>query len=235
MKLSRRLTTLFTAFVALGLGIAVFPSGAAAQTGGWFVIRADYGFRAQRKDVTGIVKDLVARGGVNGYLAVNNQTMGGDPAPGADKILRIFVANDQGQNQEFDYREGSFAPANMFAVMHANRDDRMDRGDRDDRNDAGDRDDHQDNGDRFAVGRDRADWNRVSIVMAFWGAQGRMVSVTDLLQHMVRNGALTVVANNSSMGMDPAPGAGKILIVVYQYRGQEQAAAASEGHMLSLP
>jgi hypothetical protein len=37
------------------------------------------------------------------------------------------------------------------------------------------------------------------------------------------------------MGGDPAPGGNKLLIVVYQYHGKEQAMAASEGHMLSLP
>jgi hypothetical protein len=197
---------------------------AEAQNGGWMVVRAEYGFRAQRADVSGIVKDLVSRGGMNGFIAVNNQMMGGDPAPGADKTLKIFARNGQGRDQEFDYREGALVPANMFFAARG--------GDRDDH---ADRDDHHDDGNHFAGGRDRDDWNKVNIEQAFWGAQGRMVPVTDLLQHMVRDGTLTVVANNASMGVDPAPGAGKILIVVYQYHGKEQAAAASEGHMLTLP
>lgn len=224
MTISRRLVTFLFAAVCLAASVAMLGVRAEAQNGGWMLVRAEYGFRAQHADVSGIVKDLVSRGGVNGFIAVNNQMMGGDPAPGADKTLRIFARNGQGQDQEFDYREGAFVPANMFFAARG--------GDRDDH--AG-RDDHHDDGNHFAGGRDRDDSNRVSIEQAFWGAQGRMVPVTDLLQHMVRNGALTVVANNASMGVDPAPGAGKILIVVYQVHGKEQAAAASEGHMLTLP
>jgi DnaJ-like protein C11, C-terminal len=233
MTLFRRFVTVFAAAASLAMAAAMFSSGASAQTGNWLVIRADYGFRAQRKDVTGIVKDLISRGGVNGWVVVNNQMMGGDPAPGADKVLRIYARNGSGQDQEFDYAEGRLVPANMFFARsadrdnHADHDDHADRGDRDDRDDHGGRD-------QFAGGHDR-DWNQVNIQLAFWGAQGRMANVTDTLQHMVRNGALTVVANNASIGMDPAPGANKLLIVVYQYHGQQQAAAASEGHMLSLP
>lgn len=224
MKISLRLATSLLMAMCVTAAVAVLAVRTNAQNGGWMVVRAEYGFRAQHTDVTGVVKDLVSHGGVNGFIAVNNQMMGGDPAPGADKTLRIFARNGQGQDQEFDYREGAFVPANMFFAARG--------GDRDDH---ADRDDHHDDGDHFAGGPDRGDRNRVNIEEAFWGAQGRMVPVTDLLQHMVRNGALTVVANNASMGVDPAPGAGKILIVVYQVDGKEQAAAASEGHMLTLP
>ncbi len=234
MNFFRRFVTVFVAATSLAIAAAMFASGASAQTGSWLVMRADYGFRAQRKDVTGIVKDLIAQGGVNGFLAVNNKMMGGDPAPGADKVLRIYARNSAGQQQEFDYAEGRLVPANMFFVRIADRDSHVDH---DDHADRGDRDDRDDRGshDQFNGGPSRGDWNRVNIQLAYWGAQGRMANVTDTLQHMVRNGALAVVANNASMGLDPAPGAGKILIVVYQYHGQQQAAAASEGHMLALP
>lgn len=239
MNSFRRFVKVFVAAASLAIAAAVFASAASAQTGTWLVMRADYGFRAQRKDVTGIVKDLISRGGINGWVAVNNQMMGGDPAPGADKVLRIYARNGAGQDQEFDYAEGRLVPANMFFARVADRNDHADRddhADHDDHADRGDRDDRDDHGgrDQFAGGHDR-DWNRVNIQLAFWGAQGRMANVTDMLQHMVRNGALTVVANNASMGLDPAPGAGKLLIIVYQYHGQQQAAAASEGHMLALP
>ena len=231
MNFFRRVVIVFVAAASLAVAAAMFASAASAQSGNWLVMRADYGFRAQRKDVTGIVKDLISRGGVNGWVVVNNQMMGGDPAPGADKVLRIYARNGAGQDQEFDYAEGRLVPANMFFARIADRDDHANH---DDHADRGDRDDRDNHGDQFAGAHDR-DWNQVNIQLAFWGAQGRMANVTDMLQHMVRNGALTVVANNGSMGMDPAPGANKLLIVVYQYHGQQQAAAASEGHMLSLP
>src|SRR5205823_12205906 len=59
-----------------------------SQEEGWQIQRGDYGFKNQRSDVTDILKDLIERGGVNGRVAVNNQTMGGDPAVGKDKSLR---------------------------------------------------------------------------------------------------------------------------------------------------
>ena len=239
MNFFRRFMTVLVTAGSLAIAAAIFSTAASAQTGSWLVMRADYGFRAQRKDVTGIVKDLISRGGVNGWVVVNNQMMGGDPAPGADKVLRIYAKNGAGQDQEFDYAEGRLVPANMFLARVAERDAHADRDDHathDDHADRGDRDNRDDHGgrDQFAGGRDR-DWKRVDIQLAFWGAQGRMANVTDTLQHMVRSGALTVLANNASMGLDPAPGAGKLLIVIYQYHGQQQAAAASEGHMLALP
>jgi len=40
------------------------------------------------------VQDLISRGGVNGRIAVNNQTMGGDPAVGANKMLIVIYRYD---------------------------------------------------------------------------------------------------------------------------------------------
>ncbi|MGA8871019.1 MAG: DUF3395 domain-containing protein [Candidatus Acidiferrales bacterium] len=62
-----------------------------------------------------------------------------------------------------------------------------------------------------------------------------MANVTDLLRSMVRDGGLTLDVNNRSLGGDPAPGADKVLIVVYRFRGQEQATAVGEGHRLDIP
>lgn len=216
--------TLVAAGLSLLLAVVLLAMSASAQEGGWLVVRADYGFRNQRTDVTRLFRDLITHGGVNGRIAVNNQTMGGDPVPGADKVLRVFATDGRGQQREFDYGEGGFVPADMFVVMRA--DDRSPRyggGDRDDRNRPDD------------WGGNRGDRNGLTILRAFYGVQGKMVDVTGRVQGMVHNGTLAVASNNPSMGMDPVPGADKILIVFYQYHGQEQAAAASEGHWLSLP
>lgn len=222
MKRSNRLAACLTA-VSVLFALAFLTSSVSGQDGAWLFVRADYGFRNQRADVTGLVRDLILHGGVHGQISVNNQTMGGDPFPGADKVLRIFARDAHNQDREFDYVEGAFVPAGLFAVPQPP--------DRDDRTDRDDRDDHGRGGDD----RDHGDWNRLTIVNGFYGVQGRMVSVTDRLQGMVRNGQLSVVANNASMGGDPAPGGNKLLIVVYQYHGQQQAMAASEGHLLALP
>jgi len=117
----RRVTVCF-AVSFLVLAAATVASRASGQGQQWQVMRADYGFREQRADVTQLVHALVAHGGVNGHITVNNQTMGGDPAPGADKSLRIFARDDRGKEREFDFAEGSFVMANMFFVRDDDRD-----------------------------------------------------------------------------------------------------------------
>jgi hypothetical protein len=185
----------------------------------WRIMRAQYGWRDRQTDVTDLVGDLIGRGGVNERVWVNNQTMGGDPAVSRDKTLRIIARNQQNQEREFLYREGTAMDVGMFAVRRDEFDDRP-RGDnrRDDRHD------------------DPRDERRgVVILRAYWGVQGRTANVTELLHTMQRENGLQVMANNRSLGVDPAPGADKVLIVIYRVQGQETAAAVREGNSLTIP
>ena len=225
MKFSNRHAVWIIGVVILAVGAAIFSAGVRAQEEGWQILRADYGFRNQRSDVSDILKDLVGRGGVNGRVAVNNQTMGGDPAVGKDKSLRIFAKNRRNEQREFNYNEGGFVEVRMFAVRRDDRDDRRaNYGDRD-------RDDR-----RASYGdRDRDDWNSLKIIRAYYGVQGRTVNVSDILRSRVRDGVLSFVVTNSALGGDPAIGADKILIVVYRYQGNESATAVREGYTLTIP
>ena len=214
-------------------GVTLFTATVAAQDEGWRITRADYGFKTQRIEVTDILRDLVSRGGVNGRVAINNQTMGGDPAVGRDKSLRIFAKNRRNEEREFDVNEGGFVDARFFAVREEDRDDHAPARDDHPREDSdrGDRprDDHdRDRGDRGEA-RD------LVIIRGFYDVQGRTVNVTEQLRGMVRDGALVVWVNNQSFGGDPAIGADKVLIVVYSSRGQEQATAVREGARLVIP
>src|ERR1700730_6878374 len=94
----------------------------------WRIMRAQYGWRDRQTDVTDLVGDLIGRGGVNERVWVNNQTMGGDPAVSRDKTLRIIARNQQNQEREFLYREGTAMDVGMFAVRRDEFDDRP-RGD----------------------------------------------------------------------------------------------------------
>jgi hypothetical protein len=206
------------------IGATIFTVGVGAQDEGWQIMRADYGFRAQRTDVTDILRDLVSRGGVNGRVAINNQTMGGDPAVGRDKSLRIFARNRRNEEREFDVNEGGFVDAHFFVVRRDDSDDRRrDERGRDDRP----RDDH-DRG-------DRGEAHDLLIIRGFYGVQGRSVNVTEQLRAMVRDGVLAVRVNNENFGGDPAIGADKVLIVIYSFHGQEQATAVREGNRLVIP
>jgi hypothetical protein len=213
MKLTNRYGVFIIALVIFAIGATLFTVGVGAQEEGWQILRADYGFKNQRNDVTDILKDLVERGGVNGRVAVNNQTMGGDPAVGKDKALRVFARNRRNEERQFDYNEGGFVEARMFNVRHEDWDDRpANYGD-----------------------RDRDDRNSLKIIRGYYGVQGRTVNVTEVLQSRIRDGVLSFVVTNSALRGDPAIGADKILIVVYRYQGKESATAVNEGNTLTIP
>jgi hypothetical protein len=211
MKLSNRSIYFVLAVAVLAVGAAVFSTGSRAQEEGWQIVRADYGFKNQRNNVTDILKDLVERGGVNGRVVVNNQTMGGDPAVGKDKSLRIFARNRRNEEREFNFNEGAFVEARMFMVRRDDWDDRPP-----------------------GYG-EREDSNGLRIIRAYYGVQGHTVNVTDLLRSRIREGTLSFVVTNSALGGDPAIGADKVLIVVYRYQGNETAAAVREGNALTIP
>jgi len=211
MKLSNRSIYFVLAVAVLAVGAAVFSTGSRAQEEGWQILRADYGFKNQRNNVTDILIDLVGRGGVNGRVVVNNQTMGGDPAVGKDKSLRIFARNRRNEEREFNFNEGAFVEARMFMVRRDDWDDRPP-----------------------GYG-EREDSNGLRIIRAYYGVQGHTVNVTDLLRSRIREGTLSFVVTNSALGGDPAIGADKVLIVVYRYQGNETAAAVREGNTLTIP
>src|SRR5216683_6447781 len=211
MKLTKRLGVFLVAGFMVAIGAAIFSVGVGAQEEGWQIVRADYGFRNQRNDVTDILKDLVGRGGVNGRVVVNNQTMGGDPAVGKDKSLRIFARNRRNEEREFNFNEGAFVEARMFMVRRDDWDDRPP-----------------------GYG-EREDSNGLRIMRAYYGVQGHTVNVTDLLRSRIREGTLSFVVTNSALGGDPAIGADKVLIVVYRYQGNETATAVREGNTLTIP
>lgn len=209
----RRYRVFLIALIVSSFGAVLFSTRVAGQDEGWRITRADYGYKDRRNDVTDILKDLIGRGGVNGRVAVNNQTMGGDPAVGKDKSLRIFAINRKGQEREFDYNEDGYVDVRAFNVRQENWDDR---------------------GTNYGS-RDRGDWDDLRIIRAYYGVQGRTVDVTDVVRSRARGGMLNLVVTNSVMGGDPAIGADKILIVVYRYQGKETAAAVREGNTLTIP
>jgi len=189
------------------------------EDGGWQIIRASYGWRDRQTDVTDLLRDLIERGGVNGRVVVNNQTMGGDPAVSKDKTLRIIARNRRNQEREFVYREGAAVDVGIFAVGRDERDDFDDRS----RGHNG----HDDRG--------RDDRSGFYILRAYWGVQGRTANVTELLRRMQNENGLQIAANNRSLGLDPAPGADKVLIVIYRVQRQETATAVREGNTLTIP
>jgi hypothetical protein len=224
MKFTNRVLFCVIAVVIVALSVTLLSAGARAQGDGWWIVRAEYGTRNQHNDVTDILKDLVGRGGVNGRVAVNNQTMGGDPAVGADKTLHILAKNARNEERTFDFREGAFVPADMFVVRHEERHE-----DRDDhRDDRGDRPPNYDDHERREAGS-------LQIMRAYYGVQGRTVDVTEFVRGRLRGDSLSLMVSNRAFGGDPAIGSDKVLIVIYRFQGTESATAVHEGNMLTLP
>ena len=216
MKLSTRYAILVFAALFVAAGITLYSTPARAQDDGWQIVRAEYGTRNRHNDVTDIVQDLIGRGGVNGRVAVNNQTMGGDPAVGAEKHLRIWARNRRREEREFDFKEGGFIEVRTFNVPARN--------DWDDRQGGyGDRD------------RDRDDYQGVRLIRAYYGWHENTVNVTELLRARMRDGRISFVVTNSALGGDPAVGADKILVVIYRFQGRESAAIVREGNTLTIP
>jgi hypothetical protein len=213
MKLSTRYAIFALAALFMAAGITLFSTPSGAQDNDWQIVRAEYGSRTQHNDVTDIVKDLVGRGGVNGRVAVNNQTMGGDPAVGADKHLRIWARNRRNEERECEFKEGGFIEVATFNV----------RRDRDDLND------------RPGNYGDRDDYQGLRIVRAYYGWQASTVNVTEVLRSRMRDGQISFVVTNSALGGDPAVGADKVLVVIYRYQGREAAAIVREGNTLTIP
>jgi len=215
MKLSTRyaIFVLAALFVAAGVTFLSVPTG--AQDDSWQIVRAEYGTKSQHNDVTDIVKDLIGRGGVNGRVAVNNQTMGGDPAVGADKHLHIWARNRRNVERDFEYKEGGFIDVAIYGLRR-------------------DRDDFNDRPANYG-GPYQDDNNGLRIIRAYYGWGGNTVNVTELLRSRMGNGQISFVVTNSALGGDPAVGADKILVVIYRYQGREAAAIVREGNMLTVP
>ncbi len=195
-----------------------FSTSARAQNGGgWQVVKADWGAGNRWMNVTNQVRRLLNS---NRVVMVNNDNMGGDPAYGAIKILRIQATNSRGQSQQFTYNEGSTINASQFYNGGG-------PGGPGYPGNPGFRPPNQ--------GYPGGGNGSLQITRAYYGLNNRTNDVTQLLRGMVRNGTLAVQVNNNNMGGDPAKGGDKVLTVIYRFQGREQTSTVKEGNTLRIP
>jgi hypothetical protein len=84
--------------------VGLFGAGSLlAQSGGVELLRAEYGAGDSWVDVTARVRALVRENYLN--LRVDNEALGGDPAPGTPKTLRMQVRDEWGRVSMLSYRE----------------------------------------------------------------------------------------------------------------------------------
>ncbi len=165
-------------------------------------------------------------------MAVDPALLGGDPAPGQAKRLRVRYRVAGGAVQEFS--AGDFerfrlpaaaaaaptnAPGNWAAgaIPGATQSTPAQGG-------------------GFSIGDIWGQPGQVQlkIVTARYGAGNRFVDVRERLQALVKDNALSVRADNAAFG-DPAPATAKMLEVTYEYRGAQGQTSVKEGTTLMLP
>lgn len=183
---------------------------------GWQVMRAqwgsDWGAGNRRVVVTDRVRSMLSG---SGMVRVNNQNLGSDPAVGAAKTLRISARDARGQVRQFSYREGASIDARQFANYSGFP------------------------GGGFPGGGfpgPAPGSGNLQIVRAFYGINNRTNDVSQLLRSQIRNSSLVLQVNNRNLGGDPAPGADKVLTVIYRLGGgREQTTTVKEGNTLRIP
>jgi len=172
------------------------------------VMQADWGAGNRRTDVTARVRAMLSG---NGTVKVNNTNLGGDPAVGADKVLRISARDMQGQVRQLSYKEGAFIDASQFYNYGGG------------------------GGYPGNPGIPGGGYGDIQIIRAYYGVNNRTNDVTQLMRNLVQNGPLVVQVNNNNMGGDPAVGGDKVLTVIYRYQGREQTSTVKEGNTLRIP
>jgi len=98
--------------VFLVVALAFLPGSLAAQDRGQYVIlSAQYGHERNHVDVTNRLRELAR---ADRPIRISNNVFGVDPDPGVVKTLRIYARGPNGQEQMFEYREGSVVDGAQF-------------------------------------------------------------------------------------------------------------------------
>lgn len=187
---------------------------------GWQVMQADWGSGNRRVDVTNRVRQMLSG---NGQVKVNNTNLGGDPAVGADKVLRISARDANGQVRQFSYKEGAFIDAGQFYNYGGNYPP------------GGYPNPGYPGGPGGGYPSPGGGYGDLQIIRAYYGLNNRTSDVTQMLRGMARNGSIVLQVTNNNLGGDPAPGADKVLTVIYRVQGREQTATVKEGNTLRIP
>ncbi|HLW81947.1 MAG TPA: DUF3395 domain-containing protein [Candidatus Acidoferrales bacterium] len=218
------------AVLAVFVTLAALAPSVLAQEGHWRLVHAEYGAGNAWSDVTPAVRSLIRDHQLD--FRVENYILGGDPAPGARKTLRLQIVNERGERKVLAFPEKAVVQLSVSARM-----------DDDQRNDFGDaRHDDADRDRRDADRRDDGDADRheerhggLRILRADYGVEGRFADVTARLASQVQDGRLSLAVNNFTMGGDPADHQRKTLTVWYVFDGRPATESVNEGDAVSLP
>ncbi|HEY1273174.1 MAG TPA: hypothetical protein VGF08_14365 [Terriglobales bacterium] len=185
---------------SINIALIVIFSALVAVAQQYDIVRADYGYRNQRVDVTQQLRD-VAR--TNSTFRMGNSTFGVDPSPGHVKSLRIFARDQRGRERMFEYREGSTVDGSLFSGWG------------------------RDFGGRDGWDRD-GDSGQYTILHAEYGTERNHVDVTRRLRELARED-IRFRMGNSTFDIDPDPGRVKTLRIYARGPGGERMFEYREG------
>lgn len=187
------------AFVFLLSCLMTLPVWAQRYT----VVKADYGSGNRWRDVTSQVNGMVRNNQLN--FQVTNDGLGGDPAPGAVKQLRLQVRSERGDVQTMTFRENEYVNLAMAGGSWG--------------------------GNWPGRGGNRG----LRILRAEYGVGERTADVTERLNSQITNGQLSLRVTNDTMGRDPWEEHRKQLTVWYTYNGRTAVLTVPEKSVLTLP
>ena len=197
-----------------------------AQSHRWELLRAEYGSGGTWVDVTERVRALVNGDSLN--MRVDNFTLGGDPAPGARKTLRLRVRDDYGREQLLTYPEKESFSLNIRSSNTGYP------------GSAGNYGGPPQPGYSSAPGNyggppQSGYGGGLQILRADYGTDNRIANVTSRLASLIQGNSLSLRVSNESMGGDPAEDRPKVLNVWYSFNGRVANVSINEKDTLNLP
>ncbi|MEO6278640.1 hypothetical protein [Roseateles sp.] len=187
--------------------------GDGRDSGEFTILYATYGTQRREVDVTDRLRELARR---DERFRLGNDSFNVDPDPGQTKQLRIVARDRSGQERSFEYREYMTVDGAQFIGWGG-----------------GNWGGHWDGG---HTGPARPGNGHLIIESASYGYGNRRVDVSQALRARVRGDRFEAEVSNDLLGVDPAPGKDKQLIVTYRRNNEApQTVRVNEGDWVRLP
>ena len=197
-----------------------------AQSRRWELLRAEYGSGGTWVDVTERVRALVNGDSLN--MRVDNDTLGGDPTPGARKTLRLRVRDEYRREQLLTYPEKeSFS----LSIRSSNAGYSGGAGNYGGPAQSG----YPGGPDNYGGPAQPGYGGGLQILRADYGFDNRLANVTSRLASLIQANSLSLRVTNESMGGDPAEDHPKALNVWYSFNGRAANVTVNEKDTLNLP